>query len=187
MKQGVFNKDEPRMNTNRHEYEWISFCFSSWPPVFLRVSWWATLFPGLTHRPNNSPFIIHHSSLAFNPCPGNLSTGPSSVWARSPRSWPPPSGIPAGPFLMPSPVAPWRRPMDSLGVTASPGAMGAIRPSWKIPQWRWCTTLCPTGFTAIGPSAPWRRASTFSARSLWRKTWPSAGEWRRSPGSAADR
>ena len=24
-------KDEPRMNTNRHEYEWISFRFSSWP------------------------------------------------------------------------------------------------------------------------------------------------------------
>ncbi len=31
VKQGVVNKDEPRMNTNRHEYEWISFGFSSWP------------------------------------------------------------------------------------------------------------------------------------------------------------
>ena len=31
MTPGGVNKDEPRMNTNRHEYEWISFGFSSWP------------------------------------------------------------------------------------------------------------------------------------------------------------
>ena len=29
VKPGAANKDEPRMNTNRHEYEWISFGFSS--------------------------------------------------------------------------------------------------------------------------------------------------------------
>ena len=31
VKQGGVDKDEPRMNTNWHEYEWISFSFSSWP------------------------------------------------------------------------------------------------------------------------------------------------------------